>query len=187
MQILLSVRHGETPDSLKTYVHDQVEGLAKFFDRLVEADVHLDQEGHRHIAEIRIHSSNDTHFASTEAADWRSAVDGTVVKLRRQLKRHKEKLIRRKLTHEERESMFLAVQSRGPTITEESARVSDAAPPPQEWDRISSREAIARLEGSGEEVLVFVDTGDGSVKIARRSEAGSVSVVEAEAFEVEEG
>jgi hypothetical protein len=35
-------------------------------------------------------------------------------------------------------------------------------------------------------VLVFVDTVDGGVKIARRGEDGSVDVVAAEAFEAEE-
>lgn len=92
MQMTLSVRHGEAPDALKQYVREQVDGLAKYFGRLVEADIVLDVEGHRHIAEVRLHTSSDTHFASTEAGDFRTAVDATVDKLRRQLKRHKGKL-----------------------------------------------------------------------------------------------
>ena len=79
------------PDVLKDYVRQEVDGLSKYFERLVEADIILTQEGHRNIAEVRIHSSNDTHFASSEAGDMRSAVDGTVEKLKRQLQRHKEK------------------------------------------------------------------------------------------------
>ena len=180
MQITLSVRHGEVPDPLRTYIRDEVTGLAKYFERLVEADIHLDHEGHRHIAEVRIHSSNDTHFASTQAGDWRTAIDGTISKLRRQLKKHKEKLNRRALTHEERERLYGAGSARSEPLP------ADSAVAPREWDRISSREAIARLAGSTEDVLVFVDVGDGSAKIARRDEEGSVSVVEAEAFEVEE-
>ena len=66
----------------------------------------------------------------------------------------------------------------------ESPRDPTAAP--IDWDRISSAEAIERLGASGEEVLVFVDTRDGVVKIARRDGEESISVVEAEAFEVEE-
>ena len=62
-----------------------------------------------------------------------------------------------------------------------------AAAAPQAWDRLSRDEAVARLEEqSGEDVLVFVDVTDEAVKIARRDEAGSVSVVEADVYEIGE-
>jgi hypothetical protein len=62
----------------------------------------------------------------------------------------------------------------------------DPSVAPVDWDRISSSEAIDRLGVSDEEILVFVDTLDGVVKIARRDGEESFSVVEAEAFEVED-
>lgn len=179
MQMTCSTRHGEVSDALKEYVRNEVEGLSKFFERLVEADIILDQEGHRHIAEVRIHSSNDTHFASSEAADMRTAIDATTGKLKRQLKRHKEKLNRRQLTRGERDLVLASRPAR-------TAPRPDLSLAPPDWDRISSPEAINRLNLSGEEVLVFVDTRDGVVKIARRDGEESISVVEAEAFEVEE-
>ncbi|MGH7564712.1 MAG: ribosome hibernation-promoting factor, HPF/YfiA family [Gemmatimonadota bacterium] len=175
MQMTFSVRHGEVPDRVRDHAEREVEGLAKYFDRLVKADIILDHEGHRHIAEVRIHTSNDTHFAAFEAEDWRMAIDRTVDKLRRQLKRHKGKLEQRGLTREEREGV--------PGQVPESASSSST---PSGWDRLSSEEAISRLERDNEEVLVFVDVADDGVKIARRTEAGSVSVVEADVFEIEE-
>lgn len=178
MQKTFSVRHGEVPDRLREHAEREVEGLAKYFDRLVEADIVLDHEGgHRHVAEVRIHTSNDTHFAATEAGDWRTAIDQTIDKLRRQLKRHKGKLAQRRLTREERELVF------GEEVGQSAVTGSTVS---SAWDRLSSDEAIARLERSGEEVLVFVDLEDEAVKIARRTVAGSVSVVEADAFEIEE-
>ncbi|MGH7571291.1 MAG: ribosome hibernation-promoting factor, HPF/YfiA family [Gemmatimonadota bacterium] len=175
MQMTFSVRHGEVPDRVRDHAEREVEGLAKYFDRLVKGDIILVHEGHRHIAEMRIHTSNDTHFAASEAEDWRMAIDRTVDKLRRQLKRHKGKLEQRGLTREEREGAL------------SRARESDSSSPaPSEWDRLSSEEAISRLERDDEEVLVFVDVADDGVKIARRTEAGSVSVVEADVFEDEE-
>jgi putative sigma-54 modulation protein len=180
MEITLSSRHVDLPDALKAYARQEVEGLSRYFERLVEADITLDQDGHRHVAEVRIHSSNDTHFARLEAGDMRTAIDGTIAKLKRQLKRHKDKLNRRQLTQAEREQL-LAMQYRA---QEEAPR--DPSVAPVDWDRISSSEAIDRLSVSDEEVLVFVDNVDGAVKIARRDGEGSVSVVEAEAFEMED-
>jgi len=180
MEITFTSRHGDLPDAIKEYARHEVEGLSKYFDRLVEANIILDQEGHRNIAEVRIHSSNDTHFASSETEDMRSAVDGTVAKLKRQLQRHKDKLNRRQLTRVEREQL-LTMRYRA---QEEAPR--DPSVAPVDWDRISSSEAIDRLGVSDEEILVFVDTLDGVVKIARRDGEESFSVVEAEAFEVED-
>lgn len=178
MQTTLTVRHKEVSDPIKGYAREQVEGLSKYFERLVQADIILDQEGHRHIVEARVHTSNDTHFASAEATNYRTAIDQVVEKLRRQIKRHKEKLSGRPMTKEERERRAATAFAflRG--------GAGEAAP--REWDRITSDEAIARLHASGEEILVFVDSGDDVVKIARRFGDGGIDVVEAEAFEVEE-
>jgi putative sigma-54 modulation protein len=179
MEITFSSRHGDLSDALKEYARQEVEGLSRYFERLVEADITLNQEGYRDIAEVRIHSSNDTHFASSEAEDMRSAIDGTVAKLKRQLQRHKEKLNRRQLTRGERELVTARRQPAAETPPDTSSA-------PVEWDRITSGEAIERLGVSGEEVLVFVDTADGAVKIARLDGEGSISVVAAEAFELED-
>lgn len=180
MQLTLSVRQGEVSDALKQYVQEQVEGLSKYYDRLVDGDIILNQEGHRHIAEVRVHGSNDTNFACSEAGDFRTAIDATVSKLRRQLKRQKEKYNRGRLTGEERERLFGTAPSPGKPPS------PDLSVAPADWDRIPSSEAIARLQTSDEEILVFVDSRDGGVKIARKSEEGAVSVIEAESFEVEE-
>lgn len=178
MRMTFSVRHGDVPDRLREHAESEVEGLSKYFDRLVEADIILDQEGHRHIAEVRLHTSTDTHFAASSADEWRKAIDATVDKLRRQLKRHKGKLEQRRSTRGERER---ALQASG-----DGSRSAPSAAPPA-WDRLSRDEAVARLEQqSGEDVLVFVDVTDEAVKIARRDEAGSVSVVEADVYEIGE-
>jgi putative sigma-54 modulation protein len=108
MRMTFSVRHGDVPDRLRQHAESEVEGLSKYFERLVEADIILDQEGHRHIAEVRVHTSTDTHFATSAADEWRAAIDATVDKLRRQLKRHKGKLEQRGPTREERERAFRA-------------------------------------------------------------------------------
>ena len=177
MQMTFSVRHGDVPERIRVHAEQEVERLSKYFERLVEADIILDYEGgHRHVAEVRIHSSTDTHFAASEAGNWRTAIDQTVDKLRRQLKRHKGKLTQRGSAPAERSLERAEALEPSPSET----------PAPSDWDRLSREQAISRLEESGEEVLLFVDVADEAVKIARRTEAGSVSVVEADVFEIEE-
>jgi putative sigma-54 modulation protein len=178
MQITLSVRHGRISDALRHHSEREVEGLKKYFEHLVEADITIDQQRHGTTAEIRLRTSTDTHFARAENRDPRMAMDAVIDKMRRQLKRHKQKLTRHKLTREEHERLRAARSVDGDGPPDDGA--------PVEWDRISCHDAIAGLELSGEEVLVFVDSLDGTVRIARRDEAGSVSVVAADAYELEE-
>ena len=158
-------------------MRQEVDGLSKYFERLVGRH-HPDSGRTSHIAEVRIHSSNDTHFASSEAGDMRSAVDGTVEKLKRQLQRHKEKLNRRQLTRAERELLAARLPPE-----EESPRDLTAAPSTGTGSRAPRRSRDSAR--AAKKFWSFVDTRDGVVKIARRDGEESISVVEAEA-EVEE-
>lgn len=178
MEITLSVRHGDVPDVLKEYAREQIAGLARYFARLVEADVVLDMDGHRSIAEVRLHSSTDTHFARGESDDMRSSIDAVIEKIRRQLQRQKGKLEKHALPRDERERLY------GTAAAGDGAADGERAP--RDWPRISAPEATAQLENSGEEVLVFEDAVDGAVKIARRGPGGGVSVEEAESFQLGE-
>ena len=180
MEMTLSVRHAEVPDALKEYVRDQVAGLSRYFGNLVGADLILDQEGHRSIAEVRLQTSVDIHIARDEGGDMRTAVDGAIAKLRRQLDREKGKLQNHGMTGEERQRIH------GEAVTPGEPSSPDPDVAPVHWPRISASDASAQLENTGEEVLVFVDSVDGEVKIARRSGSGAVSVEEAESFELDE-
>ncbi|HUP19909.1 MAG TPA: ribosome-associated translation inhibitor RaiA [Gemmatimonadota bacterium] len=179
METTLSVRHADVPDALRQYARDQVNGLSRFFSRLVEADIILDQEGHRHIAEVRLRTSSDTHFARSENGDMRAAIDATIDKMGRQLRDHKGRLNNHPMPHEERERLF------GGAASLEEPPAPDASRAPDRWPRITVSEATARLEISGDDVIVFVDAVDGVVRIGRRSEGGAVRVEEAESFELE--
>ena len=43
MRMTFSVRHGDVPDRIREHAESEVEGLSKYFERLVEADIILDQ------------------------------------------------------------------------------------------------------------------------------------------------
>ena len=177
MEISLSVRHGEAPEAVKEYAREEVAGLTKWFARLVGADVTLSQEGHRHIVEVRLSGAHDVHVASAEATDFRLAIDETIDRLRRQLKKRKEKFSEY-LPKEERERRATLARHAG-------GEGDEPTMPPGDWPRITVAEATSRIEESREEVLVFVDAVDGAVKIARLDGDG-VRVEEAESFGAEE-
>lgn len=96
MNITTTARHYDLAPALKDYAEDKVEGLKKYFDHIVNANVIFSLEKYRHKVEISLHVNGHDFISVEESDDMYVSVDRTVDKLERQLRRHKEKLQRRK-------------------------------------------------------------------------------------------
>lgn len=101
MRLRISARNVQIPPSMKTYVTNEIEGLTKYFDRILGADVTLAQERHRQTVDVRLHVNGGSYQAEASGDNLKAPVDEVVEKLRRQLKRHKDKHRRQSLRGEE--------------------------------------------------------------------------------------
>ncbi len=97
MQITVSGRHMGISDSLKDYCREKSERLVRFFDRIQSIEVILDGNSGQHFAEMIVHTEGTQPFVAREQHDDAyAAVDLTLDKVERQIRRHKEKLRNRK-------------------------------------------------------------------------------------------
>ncbi|HLU86931.1 MAG TPA: ribosome-associated translation inhibitor RaiA [Taishania sp.] len=82
---------------LITFVNDKVNKLQLFFDNIIKSEVFLkvdkDQEKENKLAEIRILLPGKELFAKKQCRTFEEATDLAVEALRRQVKKHKGKLI----------------------------------------------------------------------------------------------
>lgn len=102
MNVRISSRNGvEISPKMRAYITEQVEGLTKYFDQILDADVTITQERHLHTVDVRLHVNGKSHQAEAAGDSLKVPVDEAVEKLRRQLKRHKSKQRRRTLRGEE--------------------------------------------------------------------------------------
>jgi len=86
MEIIVTTRHGEVPDSLRARAERVVAHLARLAHRPTAAHVTFDLDHQRATAEVRLSAARGAvHIASAEAADHRTALDRVAAKLRRQL------------------------------------------------------------------------------------------------------
>ena len=92
MNIRVTCRHCELGSDLKEYVEEKVSRLAHYFDRVDEAHVVLQVEGHRSIADITVHASRAVISSEQTADDLRSAFDRAMDKVERQIRRYKERI-----------------------------------------------------------------------------------------------
>ena len=115
-------------DSLEEYVTDKVSRLDRFVDGLSSSDVHFVEESNpritnRVMCEITVEGHGHHVRAKHTAPDPFAAVDGTVDKLERQLRKLKTRLIRR--WHASGDSELLAQAG----IDQSDAEAEAPAPP----------------------------------------------------------
>ena len=92
MQKKVTARHFDLTPEIKARAEEEMEGLTRFFDRIVSAEFVLDAERHRRTAELRIKVHAHTLSASAETDDIITAITTAADKVKAQLKKFKGKL-----------------------------------------------------------------------------------------------
>ena len=97
VQILVTGRHVEVTDEVREYVETKAGRLTKYYDRILEIEVILDHESEQFVVEMIVHADHKhTFVARGTGPNTFALVDEIVVKLERQLTKHKEKNRNRK-------------------------------------------------------------------------------------------
>ncbi len=108
LPITVTVRHETVTDSLREYAHKKIEGLHLDYPRIIEAKAILDVQKNRHIAEIILFCANHiTIEAHTEGQDMYAAIDDTIDKIARRMRKHKTRLLKKKRPHRNESIRYL--------------------------------------------------------------------------------
>lgn len=96
MEVTISSIHFKADVKLEDFIREKTAKLGKLFDGVIGCDVvlRLDAASNNEnkIAEIRVMIPGNDLFAKKQAKSFEEAVDNAVDALRRQVRRHKEKL-----------------------------------------------------------------------------------------------
>ncbi len=100
LPITVTVRHESVTDSLRDYAHKKIEGLNLDYPRIIEAKAVLDVQKNRHIAEILLFCANHIVIeATTEGQDMYAAIDETIDKVARRMRKQKTRLMKKRRPH----------------------------------------------------------------------------------------
>jgi putative sigma-54 modulation protein len=87
-------------DSLREYAQKKIEGLHLDYPRIIEAKAILDVQKNRHIAEILLFCANHIVIeAHTEGQDMYAAIDETIDKIARRMRKQKTRLLKKRRPH----------------------------------------------------------------------------------------
>ena len=96
MDIQIQAIHFDVDEKLVDFVEEKVERLSQYYDNIIGAEVKLKVEkagSHENkVIEIKIAIPGKDLFASKQRNSFEESADEAVEALRRQIKKHKEKL-----------------------------------------------------------------------------------------------
>jgi putative sigma-54 modulation protein len=97
MKLQMQSIHFDADIKLLDFIQKKVDKLETFFDRIIDGEVFLkldkNDSNENKIVEIKLNIPGKQLFAKEQAASFEAATDQAVEGLRRQLKKHKEKLM----------------------------------------------------------------------------------------------
>jgi putative sigma-54 modulation protein len=96
VNLKISSVHFDADRKLIEFIQNRVDKLANYYDKIIDGEVILKVENsnstENKVAEIKLLVPGNDIFAKKQSKSFEEATDNAVEALRRQLKRHKEKL-----------------------------------------------------------------------------------------------
>lgn len=94
MRVTMTGRHMEMTDALKAYVENRLKKVREHFNDVIDVDVVLSVEKHRHIAEINLHANGIRIHGKESSSDMYASVDAVLEKLERQVRKFRDRINR---------------------------------------------------------------------------------------------
>lgn len=177
MQIAVTFRHMETDEGVKSYVKEKVQRLQKYIENPQEVHVVLSGEKFRHIAEITIIGEGLHLNSQGRNNDLYAAIDQMVGKMERQIRERRGKVRRKR-----------SVASASKRPLEGDGDISEGKEREKNPGMIQRRrilakpmsldEAIAQIQLSQKDFLIFINSDSGQMNALYRGKDGGYEWVE---------
>jgi len=176
MQIAVTFRHMDASEAVKGYVKEKVEKLQKYIENPQEVHVVLATEKFRQIAEITLVSDGMTLNSQARDSDLYAAIDQMIDRMERQIRERRDKERRKRTNLTVAETSFedgrlSEDREEGEAVASIRRRQIFAKP-------MSPEEAVAHLNLSKEDLLLFINSNSGQMNALYRSKDGGYEWVE---------
>lgn len=92
MQKTITARHFDLTSEMRDRAETEMDGLSRYFENIISAELVLDTERHLHKAELRVKVYNQSMSGTGETDDMYNSISVAVDKVKGQLKKYKGKL-----------------------------------------------------------------------------------------------
>lgn len=194
MQVIVKARHTRVPAAMKKMAVEKIEKVKRFNDHIGKLEIEFSEEHNprvakrKHSVEVTMSTKNHVFRAVGAGMDPASAIDTVVDKLEAQVKRVKDKMVKRSRTGKVNGALASA-----PVKAAKAARAAKSAKANgiESADGVKVRrtgrfsvepmtpkEAALLIEGTGEEFLPFVNADTDLVSVVYRRAGGGYGLLE---------
>jgi putative sigma-54 modulation protein len=183
MDVTVTGRHMEMTEALKAYIENSLGKITAHFDKVIDVDVVLDVEKHRHIAEVNLHANGVRVHSKEASTDMYASVDAAMEKLDKQVRKYKERINRHqpRRMREARDYHHAIINkesgSDAPAVGEEFAhQVVQREKLPMKPMNVD--EAVMQLELVDDPFLVFSNADTSQVNVLYHRDDNSFGLIE---------
>jgi putative sigma-54 modulation protein len=183
MNLEIVGRHVEITQGMRDFALDKLKKLEKLLDGPLEVHLVLSVEKHRQQAEIQVKSRTAVLAGAEETPDLFASISEVVDKIERQALKQKEKITGRRRREGTRAADAAVALEAEVGVMEGDAADGPMRIIPSERYRLkplSPEDAVLELEATGEDLLVFRDSGTYRVNVVYRRRDGHFGLVDPE-------
>lgn len=179
MQLIITGKNMHVSERTENFVRRKLARLERHLHDESEARVELSEEktknaSQRHIAQVTLYNNGTIIRAEERAADLKVAVDAVVDKLDKQIRRYKDKQVRRRRSAAEVTNEVKERAAEGEI--ENEARVVRTKRVPTA--PMSAYEAIEQMELVGHSFFLFLNADSGELNVVYRRDDGNYGLLE---------
>ena len=180
--IKVTGRHVTVTEPIKDYAIKKVEGLHLDTPRIIEAQVILDVQKYRQIAEVILHCANHiTIEATAQSTDLYAAIDEVMGKVAQQMRKFKTRIMRQsRPRHVPIKNFNEKILSVSEATVEQPAELEPKVVETEQYQvkPMYVDEAILQLEVSDREFLVFTNAKTEKTNVLYRRREGGFGLIE---------
>jgi putative sigma-54 modulation protein len=181
MNLTITGRHVEITDAIRGHVLGGLERVRRHFDKVIDANVVLSVEKHRHrqIAEINLHANGLRIHAKESTPDLYSSIDAALNKIERQVTRHKDRISRHqpRTARETREFQHHVIEF-GPVVAHEAATHKITHREKLPLQTMTVEEAAFQLGLVEDDFIMFANADTQLVNVVYERGDGTYGVIE---------
>ena len=182
MNVTITGRHMDVTDPLKAYVDAGLRKLRAHFDKVIDANVILSVEKHRHIAEINLHANGIRIHGKETSPDMYASVDAVLSKIDKQIRKYKDRINchQPRSLREVRDYHHQVIESTpeadkdSPSETRHRVVLREKLP----MKPMSVDEAVMQLELVDDDFLVFSNADTQEVNVIYARDDGTYGLIE---------
>lgn len=174
----------EMTEGLRSHIETGLGKISSHFDKVIDADVVLDVQKQRHIAEFNLNANGVRIHSKEDSPDMYASVDAAIAKLDRQVLKYKKRINRHKPRNakEARHYNHIILQ---PAHENGTAQVSEELPAHREvtHEKLTMKpmtldEAVMQLELVSDLFLAFMNVETSQLNVLYKHKDGTLGVIE---------